>query len=286
MFMPLKTYLTTFLCAALLLSVPSCEKEEIIVPDNGYHWPDNRRNYWPTNGWETALPEDHNMNTEKINLAHQFAINDELARALLVIKDGYLVFEEYYGDGGPGVSSNLWSCTKSFISALVGFLMDDKIISSTDLLMKDLMPAYPEFNDIKLHHVLTMTTGLSWVEGGPMWVQWILSDDWVTEALARGQVNKPGKKFFYSSGNSHFLAALVDSKINISVGEFAKLRLFDPLGIPFQPIEENLQYNTWEDYTKPLSQTWRKDPNGIETASFGLYLTARDMAKIGFLYLN
>jgi len=35
-----------------------------------------------------------------------------------------------------------------------------------------------------------------------------------------------------------------------------------------------------------LAQTWRRDPNGIETASFGLYLTARDMAKFGFLYLN
>ena len=36
----------------------------------------------------------------------------------------------------------------------------------------------------------------------------------------------------------------------------------------------------------PLEQSWRKDPNGIETASFSLYLTARDMAKFGFLYLN
>ena len=36
----------------------------------------------------------------------------------------------------------------------------------------------------------------------------------------------------------------------------------------------------------PLEQTWRKDPKGIECASFGLYLTARDMAKFGYLYLN
>ena len=286
MFITLKTHVTTFLCAVLLFSVQSCNKDEVIVPDNGYQWPDTRRTYWPTNGWETAIPEEYNIDSEKLNLAHQFAENDELARALLVVKDGYIVFEKYYGDGGPEKSTNLWSCTKSVTSAIVGFLMDDGTISSTNLLMKDLMPAYPEFNDIKLYHVLTMTTGLSWAESGPLWVEWAFSDDWVASALARGQVNQPGKKFYYSSGNSHFLTALVDYKIDQSVGEFAKQRLFDPLGIPFHPLEENLHYSIWEDYIKPLSQTWRKDPNGIETASFALYLTARDMAKFGFLYLN
>ena len=35
-----------------------------------------------------------------------------------------------------------------------------------------------------------------------------------------------------------------------------------------------------------MNQTWRQDTKGIETASFGLYMTARDMAKFGFLYLN
>ncbi|MCK5693917.1 MAG: serine hydrolase, partial [Bacteroidales bacterium] len=39
-------------------------------------------------------------------------------------------------------------------------------------------------------------------------------------------------------------------------------------------------------YQKPMYQTWRQDTKGIETASFGLYMTARDMAKFGFLYLN
>ena len=58
------------------------------------------------------------------------------------------------------------------------------------------------------------------------------------------------------------------------------------MGIPFTVLEEQIVYNTWDDYKKPLYQTWRQDTKGIETASFGLYLTARDMAKFGFLYLN
>ena len=188
------------------LFISSCGSNvDPIVPIDGYDWPRQERYYWPTKAWETASMEDHEIDPAKMRLANEFAENDPLSRALLVIKDGFIVFENYYGDGGIDQSTNLWSVSKSFSSALVGILIDQKTISSTDHLMSELMPAYPEFNDITLHHVLTHTTGLSWAESGPLWVDWIFSDDWVAAALARGQVKKPGKEFFYSSGNSHFL---------------------------------------------------------------------------------
>ena len=277
------------LIAISWLFTPSCSSEfdeTIIVPNAGYSWPSQERPYWPTYGWETASMEDHNIKPAKMSLADQFAENDPLSRALLVIKDGYIVFENYYGGAGVDQSSNLWSVTKSYSSALVGLLMDEHIIGSTDQLMSELMPAYPEFNDITLHHVLTQTTGLSWAESGPLWVEWIFSDDWVASALARGQVNEPGRQFYYSSGNSHFLTSLVYYLTDTSPGKLAKEHLFDPLGIPFDTLPQPIIYNSWDEYRKPLVHTWRRDPKRIETASFGLYLTARDMAKFGFLYLN
>ena len=278
----------TLLICLLGLVLLSCEKGEdrVIVPADGYSWPSANRDYWPTDGWQTARLEDHNMDVSKMDQANAFAENDPLARALLVVKDGYLVYENYYGEGGVGASTNLWSVTKSFSSALVGFLMDDGHIQSTDQLMAELMPSYPEFGEISLHHVLTHTTGLYWEEEGPLWVAWILSDDWVAHALARGQQQPPGRSFKYSSGNSHFLTALVQHKGGVNPGELAKTRLFDPLGIEFETLQDPITYNSWDDYLLPLPQRWRRDPQGIETASFGLYLTARDMAKFGYLYLN
>ena len=264
----------------------SCSKQTVIIPESGYDWPRQERSYWPTDGWRTSPLDAQGMDPAKMEGAHQFARNDELSRALLVIKNGYLVFEEYYGDGGVNQSTNLWSVTKSITSILVGKVMDDKFILSTDQLMKELMPEYPEFNDITLHHVLTQTTGLAWAEEGPLWVKWIFSDDWVAEALARGQVDDAGKQFKYSSGNSHFLSALIYHRTGITPGMFAKQHFFDPMGISFEPLSEPITYSRWEEYTMPLSQTWRQDPQGIECASFALYLTARDMAKFGFLYLN
>lgn len=285
----LSSILFNLLLIFVLLLNSYCSKnddEVIIVPETGYEWPDNNRTYWPTNGWQTAVMQDHGINSIKIEIANQFAENDPLARALLVIKDGYIVYENYYGEGGIDESTNLWSVTKSFSSALVGFLIDDHNINNTNQLMADLLPQYPEFNDIQLQHVLTMTTGLSWNEEGPLWVQWIFSDDWVLEALNRGQIHSPGTRFKYSSGNSHFLTSLVHYRTNSSVGLLAKERLFDPLGIEFNPLTEIITYNNWEEYIEPLPQSWRQDTKGIECASFSLYLTARDMAKFGYLYLN
>ncbi len=226
------------------------------------------------------------MDVAKMDQANSFAENDNLARALLVIKDGYLVYENDWGEGGPNSSTNLWSVTKSFSSALIGLIMDDGMIESTESRMADLMPEYPEFGEISLHHVLTHTTGLSWAEEGPLWNEWIFSDDWVAHALARGQVRPPGTRFEYGSGNTHFLTALVHHKGGVNPGELAKERLFDPLGIPFEPLSEPQNYQTWNDYKIPLPQQWQRDPQGIETGSFGLFLTARDMAKFGYLYLN
>ena len=272
----------------LWLFLVSCNSNQaiIIVPEDGYKWPSNERPYWPTDGWITSSMSDHSIDPTKMDLANQFAQNDALSRALLVIKDGYLVYENYYGDGGVDQSTNLWSVTKSFSSALVGILMDEHTITSTSQLMADLMPQYPEFTSISLHHVLTMTTGLSWAEEGPLWVDWIFSDDWVATALARGQLYEPGERFKYSSGNSHFLTSLVYYKTGEKPGILAKDRLFDSMGIPFEVLDQPIIYNNWSDYRTPLHQTWRQDPKDIECASFGLYLTARDMAKFGFLYLN
>jgi len=229
---------------------------------------------------------DHGIDPALLRRAERFARDDPLARALLVVKDGYLVCERYYGDGGPGKSTNLWSVTKSVTSALVGIALDDGLIGSTDQRMADLMPGYPAFGDITLRHVLTQTTGLRWTEEGPSWARWVLSPDWVQAALDRGSDAAPGARFLYSSANSHFLTALIARRTAQSPGRFAKSRLFDPLGIPFEPLAAPAACRSWDDYIPPVPQSWRQDPKGIETAGFGLCLTARDMAKLGFLYLN
>lgn len=256
------------------------------MPEQGFTWPDNERPYWPTSGWETATPESKGIDLQKLNTAHEFAENDDLMRALLVVKDGYLVNEHYYGEGARNASTNLWSVTKSVASAVLGIAKEEGAFSSTDQLLGELLPDYPEFNDISLHHALTHTTGLEWNEEGPGWVEWIFSEDWVAHALARGQNHPAGKHFYYSSGNSQFLTALIYYRTGLRPGELAKERLFEPMGVAFETLAGPTEYRSWDDYKIPVPQSWQQSPSGIEIGGFGLFLTARDMAKLGYLYLN
>ena len=272
--------------AVLLLSGCSLKKGMIIVPEGGYAWPKAARDYWPTAGWRTAQPGERAIDVAKLAIADDFARNDPLTRCLLVVKDGYIVFEKYYGAGSRDQSSNLWSVTKSFTSALVGILFTRNLITRADELMTAYMPDYPEFGEVRIHHVLTHTSGLSWAEEGQPWVNWIRSDDWIAAALARGREHEPGKIFRYSSANSQFLSGLIRAASGQTPGELAETGLFQPLGIPFNRMAETVRYDKWDEYKAPLDHSWRQDPTGLETGGFCLYLTGRDMAKFGFLFIN
>ena len=138
--------------AVLLLSGCSLEKGTIIVPEGGYAWPKAARDYWPTAGWRTAQPAEHGIAVAKLATADAFAQDDPLTRCLLVVKDGYIVFEKYYGAGSRDQSSNLWSVTKSFTSALVGILFTRNLITRADELMTAYMPDYPEFGAMTIRH--------------------------------------------------------------------------------------------------------------------------------------
>jgi len=279
-----KRLLIVFCLLGTMAIFPACN--QLIVPEEGYDWPSPTRAYWPTQEWQSAPMEAHRVDAGRMAQADQFAGNDPLTRCLLVIKDGYIVFEKYYGGGAQNDSSNLWSVTKSFTSALVGIAVTQGYINNVEQPLTDYLPEYPAFGDMLIRHALTHTTGLNWQETGRSWVQWISSPDWIAEALSRGQINEPGEEFLYSSANSQFLSGLIRASTGLTPGELAQEHLFTPLGIPFQRLTEILHYANWDEYKPPLDHSWRQDTQGLETGGFCLYLTAREMAKLGFLYIN
>jgi CubicO group peptidase (beta-lactamase class C family) len=219
-------------------------------------------------------------------LADEKAEYDTFLRSLLVVKNGYLVYEKYFGGGQQGQSTEVWSVTKSFTSALVGIAIDEGYIEDVDDLMVDYMPQYPEFQDVTIRHVLTHTTGLEWTEQGDEFVAWIESDDWIGNAVRRERLSRPGQVFLYSSGNSHFLSGLIKSATGKTPGEYAREHIFDPLGIAFDRLTKINSHPTWDDFMVRRSGTWKQDSKGLEVGAFGLHLTAREMAKFGYLFLN
>ena len=53
-----------------------------IVPEQGYQWPEIKRNYWPTDGWLSDPIKNHDITIEKVNYADSIAESDNALRSL------------------------------------------------------------------------------------------------------------------------------------------------------------------------------------------------------------
>lgn len=257
-----------------------------IVPETGYEWPAKERSFWPTQEWPATTRSAHGFEFEVLANVVPLAAADEYFRALLVVQDGRLVVEKYFNGGSRNQSTEVWSVTKSVVSALIGIAIEQGHIESLDDLMVHYLPKYPEFGDLTIRHVLTHTTGLEWTEEGDDFMGWIASDDWVRNAVQRERLHDPGATLLYSSGNSHFLSALIVAATGMSPGKYAARYLFEPLGIDFQRQPPADRVSTWDEFLVRTPHTWKLDTQGMEIGAFGLSMTARDMAKFGYLYLN
>ena len=231
------------------------------------------REYWPTSGWKTSTPELQGMDSAKLMIADEF-IQNRLpdAFSLLVVKNGYLVFEKYYSWGSAEKYAVVHSVTKSVTSALIGIALDKGYLKSVDQKLFEFFPEYiteesdPMKKEISLKHLLTMSAGFMWNDRGPSMWNWYSSSNWLKSAIQLPLENHPGDVFNYNSSTSHLLSIILTKSTKTSTLDFAKKNLFDPLGMQ--------------------SAFWREDPQGYHIGGFGLGLSTRDLAKIGFLYLN
>jgi CubicO group peptidase (beta-lactamase class C family) len=231
------------------------------------------REYWPTSGWRSTTPEMQGMDSAKLMIADEF-IRNRLpdAFSLLVVKNGYLVFEKYYSWGSREKYAVVHSVTKSVTSALIGIALDKGYLKSVDQKLIEFFPEYftddldPRKKEISLKQLLTMSAGFRWSDRGPSMRSWYLSSDWAKYTIQLPQENNPGDVFKYNSSISHLLSIVLSKSTNTSTLDFAKRNLFQPLGIQ--------------------SAYWHSDPQGNYIGGFGLGLSARDLAKFGFLYLN
>ena len=109
----------TILALILLASAPIIWNE-IPLPSQVSAHP----NYWPTNGWRSTSPEAQGMSSFHLQAmeAHiQQLAWGHLVRSVVIIRNGYIVWETYFDPAyGPDQQVNIFSCTKSVTSALVG----------------------------------------------------------------------------------------------------------------------------------------------------------------------
>jgi CubicO group peptidase (beta-lactamase class C family) len=259
-----------------------------------------QRDYWPTAGWRAAPPAQVGLDPEVLAKLDTNAAYHPQLRSLLVVRHGYLVDERYWhGDAGSGQEA--FSVTKSFTSALVGIALGDHHLKSLDQTVGELLARHlpadadPRLAKVTVRQLLTMPSGLAGDDptaGGDLalLVRLRQSRDWVRHILGRRLATTPGTTFAYSNAGSHLLSAIVADATGQSTLAFARAKLFGPLGIH---TEHALVGVDVPNPSRALSRAyqraavaWPTDPQGYHTGFGGLKLPARDLAKLGYLYLN
>jgi len=224
--------------------------------------------YWPTEAWQVAAPEEQGMDAALLQQMLD-AIDEQNLNidSVVVVHNGYIVAEKYYRPYKQDYLHDVYSITKSVVSALIGIAIREGYIDSVDDLVLDFCPERTFENDdalkrsITLEHLLTMSSGLEWD-----WDEMVSSRDWVQYVLDQPMYIEPGTEFYYSSGNAHVLSAIIQEASGLNTHDFAQLYLFDPLGIS--------------------DVRWNTDLDGIPKGGWGMAMKPRDMAKLGYLYLN
>ncbi|OXA99204.1 serine hydrolase domain-containing protein [Flavobacterium pectinovorum] len=197
--------------------------------------------------------------------------------SVLIIKDGKLVFEEYFYEYNKTKLHEMRSATKSIISALTGIAIDKGFIKSKTETVLSYFPEYTFKNltddkrQITIENLLTNQSGLDCdvsnpkSEGNETTMNY--SDDWIQFTLDLPMIDVPDGRGMYCSGNPITVGRIIEKATKMTLPDFAKQTLFKDIGI------KNFKWN------------FKPDASSSETFC-QVYLTPRDMAKFGLLYLN
>jgi len=232
-----------------------------------------QRDYWPTHGWQVAPPEKHGIDTNTLaNALQKMPSSCPEVHSLLLVRHDRLVVEQYFHGKTEEDSWNIKSASKSIIGALVGIALEKGHIQSLD---QPIISFFPEYREelrnsrkelITIRHLLAMTAGLEWIENGPISRRWMDSRDRIGFTLRSKLVAAPGTEWNYSTALTHLLSALLTRATGTNTQAFARHTLLDPIGISINQ--------------------WDQDSQGYYWGGSEVYLTPRNMAKFGYLYLN
>jgi CubicO group peptidase (beta-lactamase class C family) len=209
---------------------------------------------------------------------------------VVVARHERIVFERYYAGNderwgvpvghvrfGPDVKHDLRSISKSVTSLLVGIAFGEGRFPSLDASVIDYFPEHGALKTadkakLTFRHLLMMAAGLEWDESLPYTdprnseIRMINAGDPVGFVLRQPMRSPPGTIFSYNGGATTVLGAALERATRSRIEDYARDRLFRPLGIT--------------DFE------WVRMPNGMTAMASGLRLRPRDTAKLGRLLLT
>ena len=228
-------------------------------------------------GWSVRDLRKEKADFQKINHEMELLVGNPwaLMHSLLVFRHGRLILEKYFNGYTAASHQSLFSCTKSVFSTVYGIAQDQGLLS-LDQKLYDLYPGQrskagwdSKKDPITIGNLLDMTSGLDCDDTGTVTTMCAAamerSTDWLGFCFALPMAHPVGTTWMYNGCCLTLVSNLIAQKSGMSFPDFAKKNLLGPLGI--------------ED-------SWVTGPGGLNRVDYGLSWTARDMGKLGQLYLN
>lgn len=221
--------------------------------------------------WTMSSPAAQGMDADRLERASAALAELPYASSFLVVRRGALVFERYYHGSAKNQSNNVHSASKSIWGAAIGIAIDQGRIPSADTAIASILPARyvevmdPETRTITVRDLLTMTSGSRWTEDSTE-TRIEREPDWIAATLGLPRAAPPGTLFNYSTGDSHLSSAVLASATGTTACEFIHQNLLAPLGV--------------------VAEHWGRDPQGYFSGGYNFYVTPRELAKFGSLYLR
>jgi CubicO group peptidase (beta-lactamase class C family) len=213
---------------------------------------------------------------------------DELHRiskttGFLVIKNGKIVQERYFGGASETSTFTSMSVAKSFTSTLVGLALADGKIKSIDDPITDYVGDLKGsgYDGVPIKAILQMSSGVKFTERyipgrysdmDLMFERGMIDEDETlndyVKGLARGL--PPGTRFAYKGADTQALGWMVRRVTGESLADYLSDKIWQPMGMEHDAF-------------------WNVDhagPDGMETAFTCLNATLRDFGRFGLMFLN
>ncbi len=221
-----------------------------------------------------GLPALHfSSNGRQVDLADYLAFNR--VAALLVLKDGAVVAEDYELGQRPGDHWVSFSVAKSVSSTLVGIALAEGHIKSLDDPLSRYLPALAEggYADVTVRNVLQMASGVAWSEtytdpGSDrrkvLDLQLKAQPGEILKYMAAlRKAGPPGSRFNYSTGETFVIGALLEAATGRSLADYASATLWRYAGMEGDA--------SW----------WVEAAGGTGAAGSGLGMSLRDFGRFG-----
>lgn len=200
-------------------------------------------------------------------------------QAFIVIKNGVVVYENYFNNTERNSIVTSFSVAKSFTSALIGIAIQEGYINSADDPITTYLPELarrdPRFKEITIRDLLLMSSGLEYEEFRPLLFN---SDDILTSYYPDQRkislentniINPPGQNFRYNKYHPQLLGMILERTTGMPVTTYLQTRIWDKLGMEFD--------GSWSTDSKT---------SDFEKMETGVNARAIDFAKFGTLFLN